>query len=436
MEPLADDLLVMVMQYLDGPALLACRRVCKRLAGLAVHRDVWRHRRLRYGDRSLCAALRLAPCLRELCLSLPLDGCAVRAAATACAVEELRLNIFLAQTGSLEAAFVIRNQAARGQLRHLTLVFDNDDEAECSWLLFSTVASLRKLQTLFVPRFPYDVDKPIFVPHSPVPAVSKPSLWRFECELSSESEPFVNFILAGHAATLEVVEISGVSSTFPQTTSLLTGMPRLRVLNCPLLPGMEALASSTLLHTANLVVISELRSAVQSAAEFLRRAKQLRFVILHVQDVDACVDLVQALASSEPEDSSTPSHVRSLALRACYSTTSLQQMFSSLASLPSLRKLRIEDLDAEDVPCCAHEWLHWDSLQTLMTSNRDLRLLMTCDVPKFCEDERCGSCELECTDTSECAGILKRVEVDRETDDDTDTEEGTVDEKSGVKKRV
>ncbi|XP_052129671.1 uncharacterized protein LOC127750958 [Frankliniella occidentalis] len=204
MEHLPDDVLVTLMEYLDVEGLLACRLVCKRVGGLALHRDVWRHRQLP-GYRCVCPVLRLAPRVASLSVELPhRRRCGLAYIATRCAVTRLSLSL-RKDYDAMRAAAVICRQEALGRLRSVQVHFGRNLD-DVSYVL-GTLATTADLEELQVTGLTYHVTATaaaVAVLGSPV---STPSLRFFRCELVPQTEHFVNFILAGHAATLQKVDV-------------------------------------------------------------------------------------------------------------------------------------------------------------------------------------------------------------------------------------
>ncbi|XP_026291540.1 uncharacterized protein LOC113216055 [Frankliniella occidentalis] len=445
MEPLHDDVLLMVLEYVGVKDLLACRLVCKRLAELAVHPQPWRRRRLSVydmhtkvsaEDRLICPALRLAPCVRMLHLQLPSKRCQLSFTSTRCAVSKLRLVLEDIDV-CMHAAFVIRNQLALGRLRDLSVWFppgrvtiiEKNASTESSQtlfgfsLLFDTLAVASGLEKLAVDCFP---DR-WFVVHSTVAII--PSLKLFSCKLRLRSEPFVDFVLAGHAPTLEEVDLrdSWLNPVLksPSTASLLAAMPNLRELTCPaVLVGMEVVAECGSLRKLTLHIRCDMPSAlVAGAAGFLRRATQLREVSLQyhpgaTSPDDAGVRLVRDLAWSGR------SRVESLAITNIWREEEdshyfpqEQPLLSALPALPALQHLDLRShappqllqaLGPETCPAlrtlelgvhamgfdihhhCLHSWLHDNLLANdLLKVHPSIELIPPsssyyCSVPKYC----------------------------------------------------
>ncbi|XP_052131969.1 uncharacterized protein LOC127751849 isoform X2 [Frankliniella occidentalis] len=388
---LPDDMLVLVMQRLDVKSIFACRLVCQKLSGLALHRDVWRHQScFKYNDRYLmrcvCGLLRLAPCLQELAVWLPVRGCRPALTSTSCAARVLSVSVGNAAAVQ-DAAEAVCRQRSLGGLRGIVIEFRTQADASA---LLAAVAQTPGLGGL---RVTAHTDIPWLAAPDTLPASS---LKRFQCELRRETVDFANFILAAHAATLEEVEFLHSTFSTPLTWALLGGMQHLRRLKCDGNPGMEAVAACGSLRVLDLTVTHN-RLAAAWAADFLRAAVQLRVVrisyepgIRRADDVGA--DLVLALASSGR------SRVETLALdnsgdqgeNAPY----LPSLIRALPSLPCLRHLKVDRepdgllraihpdtapaLQSVDVVLgrgeCAHAWIHGDAVKAVMSANPSLHV--------------------------------------------------------------
>ncbi|XP_052133689.1 uncharacterized protein LOC127752393 [Frankliniella occidentalis] len=238
-EQLPDDVLVTVMQYLGVEDVLACRLVSKRFGFIALHRDVWRQRRLDKAKPCVCAVLRLAPCLEMVPYTSRMHTLGLLT--TRCAVAELELTVERddrkVARGLGAAAVAIRQQQALGRLRHLHL--DIDKRVTAGDVLLRTVlavtSDLERLVVEGMPETAYSVQQQ-------QPCTS--SLKYFKCGAGNywgktSSAAFATAVLAGHAATLEEVDLGkGINSL--STSRLLAGMCKLRALKCGILPEMEA----------------------------------------------------------------------------------------------------------------------------------------------------------------------------------------------------
>ncbi|XP_026271589.1 uncharacterized protein LOC113201849 [Frankliniella occidentalis] len=425
LDQLPDDVLVTLMQHLDVDSLLACRLVCRRLCGLALHGDAWRHRWLwtDFEPRAR-AVLRLAPCLRGVSVC----GHILPLIATRCSVAHLLLTVNVSDQGdgaearlalaATQFALVVRNQEALGRLRGVTL--------SCLYPMFGaealimTLAATSGLESLRVVGIvPYHWS---LIEQGP----RRPTLEHFECELTTGTESFVNTVLAGHGDTLEVVDLGahsrdGVEGYLGQTSEttlrLLGGMGRLRELTCQLLPGLEVVAACPTLENLRLNVYSFEPHAIEGACELLRRAHHLRSVCLDYYYDDSQdrppevgAKLIEALGCC----SSGRSLVTQLAISAL---PLLQPLLGALPSLPALHDLwlsaplltlngelaqgitpstapalRLLALRPYETLECVHDWLHTDTPKTVLTANPQLHIL----VRELHECGICEACELGC----------------------------------------
>ncbi|XP_026280141.1 uncharacterized protein LOC113207701 [Frankliniella occidentalis] len=426
MEHLPEDVLLTVMQYLDVPDLLACRLVCKRIGGLALHPHVWRRQRVSDHNRYLLPVLRLAPCLASLSVVLPADHQQLYSI-TRCAVSSLSL---IVQDGSaVFAALVIANQEMLGRLRNLDVRYWAEETVADAPALLWPVAFTSGLVALAVSVS--DRHEYVISTNSLPTARPRSSLRTFTCNLRPDLGPFCDFVLASHADTLEDVDLEGncnfSTSALTSTASLLAGIPNLRGLyHCPLLPGLDAVAACESLELVSLGVgCSRMRDAVPQAKEFLRRAKQLRNVTLEYREEASIngvgVDLVLALVSSGP------SLVESLTIdinEYLFSTfdlqPQLQPVISALPLMPALRELELDTASEalllaitpatnpalrtiklhpteSNAPRCAHGYLHWESVETLLSKNPSLDLIVYASY--YCDEldpNACEPCELGC----------------------------------------
>ncbi|XP_052122570.1 uncharacterized protein LOC127749244 [Frankliniella occidentalis] len=445
MDHLPDDVLLMVLEYVEVEDLLACRLVCKRLAELVLHPQPWRHRWIRaWTDHAadaeaclICPTLRLAPCVRMLILKLPSETCQLPFTTTTCAVSILNLEL-LDMTVCTHAAFVIRNQLALGRLKELHVCFPakvfcvSEISALTEFtpirfgfsLLLETLAIASGLVTLSTNTLPIYIAPDRFILHHTVPII--PSLKHFRSEFLPKSELFIDFVLAGHARTLEVINLGAFwvnrFSKSISTAPLLAGMPNLRELRCPpALAGMEVVASCTSLRMVTFHIFPDMPSAViAGAAEFLRRATQLREVSLvyrpgPTRPDDVGVGLMRDLAWSGR------SRVELLSIDngSCKDFPQQQPLLSALPGLPRLQHLRLESsalpeelllaLGPDTTPAlqtlelgtnamelerlegdqwCLHSWLHdiHDNCisHTLLKVHPSIKILPTDDVNFYC----------------------------------------------------
>ncbi|XP_052133089.1 uncharacterized protein LOC127748602 [Frankliniella occidentalis] len=437
---LPDDVLLMVMGYLDVEDLLACRLVCKRFGALAVHPDAWRRQVLSCcaGAPTFSTALRFAPCLASLKISLPCWRDEMRLyRVTKCAVSKLELWVGEEDTPDCleQAGYIIRNQEALGRLKELSVLLPlfKDMAVDVDGLVFRAllrvVACTSGLEVLTVNMFDG-------VNTIPAPNVGRraprSSLKTFRCHLKPQLVPFCEVVLAVHAHTLETVDFDfegdfrfPTPEALPSVTTLasvLAGMPKLSSLHgCPLLSGLEAVAACESLKEVSLFVGSGAGpAAVQGAADFLRRCKQLREVTLTYSD-EACVDnvavdLVLALVSSGP------SLVETLAIvveeiELELPLPQMEPLSRALPRMPALRELVVRGLSDEvlvaitphtsptlrnlyvypanlESASCAHHYLHLGSVANLLSKNPLLKLHVL--TVYYCDPEYnpCTFCEI------------------------------------------
>lgn len=444
MEPLPDDVILVVLEHLPLEDLFTSRLVCKRFADLALAPDVWRRRQiLDYHHHSyhqkkcqVCPALRLAPRVNRMCLDLSKKPRHPPFATTKCAAVELSVYLDGSACSARAAVPVIGNQVELGRLQRLYLAFYRDvtpgAEPDVS-LLLQTVAStcgLKKLSLYHMFSLQNLTRLATMASTFSCNTKLESSLTHFHCGVQL-GPCFENFVLAAHAATLESVDISTPS---PSTAELLAAAPKLRTLCSPLLTGMEALAACQSLSVVRLqggfCVTAGDTSKLPGAAQFFRGANQLREVCLkHVDPCDG-VDLVRALAASGR------SRVEELSL-VCSGRKlgEVQPLLDALASLPALRCLEMKSLvdgqqvkelllgiRAETAPAlrsliltptghlqCAHSWVHSRVTKAVLTANPLLHIQMkarthgrsayeakdcrTCRVKK-CHDEHEGDWEV------------------------------------------
>ncbi|XP_052131856.1 uncharacterized protein LOC127751808 [Frankliniella occidentalis] len=441
MEHLPDDVLLMVMQFVDVPDLLACRLVCKRLGGLALHPDAWRHRHLSSGG-GVRQALRLAPCLRriDVCVSTrSTTEMQCLFVATKCAVPELRIKLcplFANAVGVV--ALAIRNQEALGRLRRLLLVYATTTTVANQLnyveagpppgpirLLFATLASTSGLEWLRLPGGSYTVPIAVSLHRA---TQSSPKV--FSCMHVQETEPFVAFVLAAHAATLEEVELGvgedGVDMHATTAGRLLAGgAPNLRALSCGLMPGLASVAASApSLRSVTLYVTPGTQDHVGEAETLLRSAEHLRTVTLHYKVPTGAAAVGHSLVAALT-GRNWPSRVQSLSVidevQTCRSGRDadyphVQSLRAVLPSLPDLRHLKLNAvLDAlaravtpASAPAlrtltllpvpgrrkvCGHAFLHDGAVRALVKNNPELELRIL--APRYyCRN--CQKCSLGC----------------------------------------
>ncbi|XP_026292974.1 uncharacterized protein LOC113217338 isoform X2 [Frankliniella occidentalis] len=348
MDGLPDDVLVHIMSHLELPELLHCRLVCRRIAPLALHPDVWRHRYFTYRDRELCTVLRLAPCLNAIKVKVPWPWCHLLFTAP-CAVRCVSVTISGREGAAAQAALLLRHQKELGRLRKVRVLFRRAEEGPPltktdASVLFGTLVSTPDLDALSVGGVNCDL-----AAHAPVEA-SPPVLHRtvaaslkhFRCDLAPGLGLFCDAVLATHSATLVGVALmSARTPPTPSTAALLVAMPHLADLICPIFAGMDALAASASLRRLKLsgspLADAAARAAAPAAARLLRRAHQLRAVhIGYSLNLPKDVELIAAMATSGL------SHVESLSIEnTTLSFPQLQELLGALPRLPALNRLTV-----------------------------------------------------------------------------------------------
>ncbi|XP_052124040.1 uncharacterized protein LOC113211242 isoform X2 [Frankliniella occidentalis] len=424
MELLPDDVLLEVMQYLKIEDLLACRLVCRRLGALAMFPEVWRHQRFElvwFDDTpryKQCSVLRLAPCLRAWRVRFPLEKFHTLYTTTRCAVNKLTLSLNnVSEKDALQASLVIRNQAALGRLRRLSLgpcMWESVNHVEGTSVLLGTVASTPRLEELKIKGFRCFAPSILAGLHRSFPGASLKS---FEHDpRTPEEELFCDFILTMHAATLESVNLGCFPLTSTSTATFLTGMPNLRRLQCGLMPGLEAVAGCEQLRDLDLYV--EYDGEACAGAEFLRRATQLVKVTLEYEpEIGVAsspdMDFVLALAATgrscleelslDFEDSHHHLPEQQSLLKALPHLPALKHLeFGGPATdelllgitpsnAPALRTLNVFTIHVD----CAHDALHRGAVQKLLSLNPELKF--STYVQSYCyKGDRCAWCSLGC----------------------------------------
>ncbi|XP_026273830.2 uncharacterized protein LOC113203388 [Frankliniella occidentalis] len=398
LKQLPDDVLVMVMQYVSMKDVLECRLVCKRFCGLALHRDVWRHRSLEDEEPCAGAVLHLAPCLNTLTWLYGVRVPTLALTTTRCSVVGLILHSDKLASHAPQYAMAVRNQESFGRLRRLELHSKNPLPDE----LLRTVASCSHLESL-------DVEVPS-ISHPVVYGPPMPSLKKFRCPLNENTVSFVHTILVGHAATLEVVDLWWLTSGTNKTTTatLLAALPRLRALFVgDSMMELEAVAACNTLRDVDIGIYD--RNHLERTAEFFRRAHQLRRVSLYNNTGDdtpeVCSVLLDGLVSSGQ------SRVERLAF---LMFENMRPLLGVLPSLPALRHLEL-DLQTQDpddellkgitpvtapalrllkiaVSGCAHAWIHGDTAKALIAKNPSLHIeFWLCEKQVWCKcaDDTC-----------------------------------------------
>ncbi|XP_026274397.2 uncharacterized protein LOC113203763 [Frankliniella occidentalis] len=441
MEKLSDDVLLMVLEELEeAEDILTFRVVCKRFAALALHPAVWRNFDVNY-DKPYCSCplLRMAPCIDTISIRLPAEGCLQRACtATRCAAARLCIGVDGASHAG-HAAAIISRQETLGRLIDVEIEISSAVAAGDACMLLNMLASTSRLKSLCVmdrgeDRLP--------TAHNRILAntVVAPSLREFGCTLYALTEPFVQFILSEHAATIEEVNLGGSPSTLSMTSiaPLLAGVTNLRELTGSYLPGMEALAACKSLSVLHLIMFhteSLSGPAVAGSAQLLQRAEQLREVTLEYEPAvrsvaDVGADLVLALAASG-RSRVERLHIINYGCGCVGNPPLLQLLVSALPSLSALRCLVLENgakkpdallmaIRPDVAPSlqrvevclsegCAHFWLHGDTVKTVMAANPSLHIKL--DASRLVcggNTARCGACQLGCHGELRGDGTLRR----------------------------
>ncbi|XP_026285339.2 uncharacterized protein LOC113211237 [Frankliniella occidentalis] len=447
MEQLPDDVLVQVMQYLSVDDVLACRLVCRRFEGPSMFREVWHRRRLVDDQRPcVCAALRLAPSLEAVLCS----GHTSAFLATHCAVAELILVVEKDIHPDMYAQ-VVHNQEALGRLRRVEVRYapgaQLGDRADPDPLSVTLVRSSCLESLVFPKHVPY---APSPIPHKHRPARS--SLKIFKCCLNEVNEYFVDAVLAGHAPTLEEVDLDGGFPFALGTAKLLASMPKLERLKCDMIRDLEAVAACKTLKDMTLCIASDYYPYFLSegAAEFLRRANHLHTLSIDFNfgDIDSGDRslLLGALASSGGS-------LERLSV-ALLDEDELQPLIDMLPRLPALRLLSIsvdcDLLDAEALAgitpatapalrrlelleagpqfcCCLHEWLHDGdgNAVKILDANPSLHIHIT--EPIACKRRRCDACAQGCHRQAEWNERGRLVLFAHDPDDCSSPEDHTAD---------
>ncbi|XP_026277421.1 uncharacterized protein LOC113205859 [Frankliniella occidentalis] len=426
MDQLPDDVLVRVMSLLSEVAVLACRLVCKRFGGLALHPDVWRHRRASFGHGNICqcAVLRLAPCLRELVVDnwhkqRPSDGPRLTLFVATCAVRELSLYVGAKEVQP--AARLIRQQQVAGRLRAVSVSFRsarNKDAAAADDALSLLLMSLASTSGV---KISLSVDVEGNLPKSSrlvEDGTVVPTLRKLSCHLRQATEHFLESVLARHATTLEDVDLVPIPDSFytpapaASPARLLAGMPNLRKLHCCLIPGLDGVAACESLRELRLTVMSShkgIAANTAGAAELLRRATQLRDVHVfdnqthvlhdvehHASRNNSIVELIGGLTSCEgsqleslyvEHEGGALARLQSLLEQALPSLPTLRRFKVNVASQqllsvitpdtnPSLRSLQLYRHEIFELTrwICPHAMLHTNRLKDILSANPSLHV--------------------------------------------------------------
>ncbi|XP_026290585.1 uncharacterized protein LOC113215188 [Frankliniella occidentalis] len=285
LDQLPENVLLRVMQHLDVDTLLSCRLVCRRLGVLSLHPGAWRRRTLSTidveGENTLtCAVLRLAPCLQHVTVVLPLGQSACRHLHTStCAVAGLEVkDVAWTSHAAALATRLIQRQATIGRLKRVGVRFREStvSEADAPVLLGALMSTpgLEELALNVRLSQPFELSSSMCGEFW----LERGSSLRRLYMAVKGAEPFAQFLLRMHAATLEEVHFLGLYSLHVRmsisTLQLVAGLPRLRELTLHHdQPGLGFLAKCVSLRTLNIVVVEgEQYSA--GAAERLRQTRQ------------------------------------------------------------------------------------------------------------------------------------------------------------------
>ncbi|XP_052131838.1 uncharacterized protein LOC127751798, partial [Frankliniella occidentalis] len=397
MEKLPKSALVTVMQHLTATDLLTCRLVSKSLGALALQPEVWRHQEVaavRGGRREpcLCAVLRVAPCLGEVVVNETFRKPHIRALSrTKCPVAVVVIHLYQDTRNAREAAQVIRNQQALGRLRRVELKC-NVNLGRLSGvdkLIRTLLAATSALEELVVTGgVPYTL-----CPIEPVP--HGPSLKRFTFSSSPGnplSRPLVEAVLAGHADTLEEVDLgfSGEAPISASTSRLLAKVTNLRKLKCQMMQGMEAVAACEKLTDLSILAYSD--QCHRGAVKFITQAQQLTRVNLDYRDLEGNPvigkALGQALVTSRSRARLEELSIGCLSLPTPLSPLPALQQLNIMyppkdgdelrlllavtpATAPALRKLVLQ---VDFWRKCAHSWMHNDAVQKALALNPSLHI--------------------------------------------------------------
>lgn len=267
-----DDVLLAVLSYLNPRELLSCRTVCRRLRGLCLHKDLWRHVVVgswhKSGEAAAPpAALKLAPCLGLVRgggdIVEPISTLAHFVAGSACVVAGLTLTIWNLHEIAPATAVILKH-AAQGGLKNLSLAIAYLEGEDVTTLL-KAAYNTHGLERLCIQG-----------KHLPDTWCEKevlPCLSEL-VYVSERMDPFLLLLLKTHAATLEEVFLLGMEEDIP--VSLLASMPSLRRLQCSPSEDMPLLLSLPLQVVALQVPSDE--PFPEGALKFLGQASQLRSV--------------------------------------------------------------------------------------------------------------------------------------------------------------
>ncbi|XP_034256593.1 uncharacterized protein LOC117654265 isoform X2 [Thrips palmi] len=399
---LPDDALVRVLALLPPRELFRLRLVCRRLRDLSLHPDVWRSVGLSGGDKGLLqAALRLAPCLREVTLlSSYLQAAACTIANTKCVVTNLTLFVRTQLDAAWATAIVLRFSTLGG-LREISLDLLGA-APEALPPLLRMVYGVQDLCELTVWILSDTSQLPSFLWSDMEP---RPSLTKLKYK-GAASDPFLCFLLRTHASTLQHVVLF-LADGLP--TSLLGSMPRLHSLTCRPTDDLSQLKSLSNLDTLRLMDPEVQDVPCPGTVDFLLQGPRLRHVVFSFEP--NCPILGAALLEALAQSPSAPV-LESLFLDGVQDSL----VAPSLHRFPSLRALALE-LDAmpsddffravspastprlatlQLVPHgCPHAWLHDPAVQDVLARNAGLHLRLS-GPPTLEDDCACRWCLWRC----------------------------------------
>ncbi|XP_034243188.1 uncharacterized protein LOC117646397 [Thrips palmi] len=411
---LTDDVLIKVFSYLSASELLQCRTVCRRWRPLALLPCLWRNKTIRFFDgksrEDLPAVLRVAPRLNELRLYGISDETIVEWGlllfSTSCAVADLSISFDGADSGF--ASMVLARQVSLGRLKgvSLRLNWKNPSKIRLGALLRQLVCT-EGLESICVEAWDHP-ELSHFPSATQVGGAVPPASLRILKHYVPCRDEYLPLYLEWHAATLEKVSFMA-DSPGARVASLLSSLPRLRDLRCPLLEDMHSLLpcpslKRLFLHVdltdSNWLTLPGVRAFLSSAVLLL---EELVLDVFKNSDDDDAVSLVQSLGGT----GTSPATLRSLKFCVAHEyeipqvewdpPLLLQPLASILHRLPHLRHLDIggapsdeflEALDGRVLPnlrelevCTSreftHEQFHSERVRMLMRRNPRLHLMVT-----------------------------------------------------------
>ncbi|XP_034233109.1 uncharacterized protein LOC117640611 isoform X3 [Thrips palmi] len=403
---LPDDALLAVLAFLPPRQLLDCRVLCRRLRDLCLHADLWRRVSLtRWRRRCLWrAALRLAPCLRELdlCDTDDLADAAAEVAATACVVAKLSLNVASDRDVAM-AATIVEKMSALGGLTGFSL-FVNDYYYGTVFDLDPLLAAVNNVSHLTHLEIQNEFESAALL-SSCADLEGSPSVKRLSYTSSTE-DTLLEALLETHASTLEHLHLD----TEHVPVSALKELPKLRSLTCELQPTEDVSGLKALPSLASLDFSWEV-SGSPGALELLGEAPHLRKVSVPCSGPKPSAPLV-ALAAS-------PSARQLESLRILTRSKDVSKhVIAALPKFPSLRDLalivhsrRLEDFLQAVSPAtasslsmlvlftagevCRHALLHGAAVEGLLGRNPRLHLRVL-NSGGCSEEADCEWCRLGC----------------------------------------